>query len=292
MRIVVTGANGYVGNAFVNEYAQVYDMVRVSLRETSISEIDFTDVETVLHLSALVHQKGQSTREEYFKVNTRQTIALAKAAKSDGVKHFVFFSTVAVYGIHGYLQERAPSIDESTECKPVDPYGESKLIAEQGLMRLESEDFKVSIIRPPIVYGRNSPGNMERLRKLIRLFPALPFKYTDNKRSIIGINNLIFFTNMVIERKVDGVLIPQDNEAHSIQDLVTTLAKVSSKRIYLFKIPGFLFRYLCRRKERLMSSLYGTLVFDSTVSNSRLGFVPPNSTEQELLLMCDENKDR
>lgn len=292
MRVVVTGANGYIGKAFVNEYAQLHDMVRISLREISISEIDFTDVETVLHLSALVHQKEQLTKEEYFKVNTKQTIALAKAAKSKGVKHFVFFSIVAVYGIHGYLQERAPSIDESTECKPIDPYGESKLIAEQDLMRIESADFRVSIIRPPIVYGKNSPGNMEQLRKMIRIFPALPFKYTDNKRSIVGINNLLCFTNMVIEKKINGVLIPQDNEAHSSQDLVTTLAKASGKRIYLFKIPGFLFRYLCRKKERMMSSLYGTLVFDSTVSNSRHGFVPPYSTEQELLLMCDENKGK
>ena len=285
MRILVTGAGGHIGKAYCQKYTEEHEIVPVSLRQTRISELDFSGVDAVLHLSTLVHQKETRPKQEYLRINTEQTLALARAAKESGVPHFVFFSTVAVYGQHGYLNPPALLIDENSACHPADAYAESKLLAEQGLAQMEDEDFTVSLIRPPVVYGKGAPGNMERLRKLVKSVPVLPFNY-DNQRSLVGINNLIHFTNMVIEKRVNGVLIPQDAEVLSIQKLVEALAKHSGKRIVLFKLPAFVFRLLCWKKERLMSSLFGTLVFNSTRSNLRLGFAPPYSSDDELASMC------
>jgi len=234
LKLLVTGASGYIGRKFCEDYAKNYDFTCVSLREKKIEYIDFSGIETILHLSALVHQKESQPADEYFRVNYKQTIDLAKAAKLNGVRHFVFFSTVAVYGLNGYLDgEEEYIITEESKCNPVDPYGESKLSAEIGLLALEDEDFVVSIIRPPVVYGAACPGNMTRLLEIVKKIPVLPFDFSKNKRSMVFIGNLTNFTNLIILKKIRGVTIPQDKEIFSIKKIVQLLSKCSNRKVFL-----------------------------------------------------------
>ena len=163
-RIMVTGGKGYIGRSFINKYKGEYELIPVSL--SSKQNLDFCNVSTVLHLSALVHQTNKIPDEQYFSINTEQTISLAKEAKKCGVRHFIFYSTVAVYGLHGYLADHKKLINEQSICNPASAYAKSKYDAEKALLKLEDEQFIVSIIRPPLVYGKDAPGNMLKLKKL------------------------------------------------------------------------------------------------------------------------------
>ena len=293
VKLLITGASGYIGRNFIKNYTENYDFSCVSLRETDIKDIDFTGIESILHLSALVHQKESRSRDEYFRVNYIQTIGLARAAKANGVRHFIFFSTVAVYGLNGYIEgEEAYVLTEDSKCEPVEPYGESKLRAEIDLLKLEDENFMVSIIRPPMVYGPACPGNMARLLNIIDKIPLLPFDFSSNGRSMIFIDNLICFTHLVILNKVDGITIPQDKEVFSIKKIVSILSKGCNRKNILFRFPRMLFRYLYARHRRVMCSLYGSLIFETSRSNHRTGFVAPYSAEQGLYLMSSAGRSK
>lgn len=282
-KILITGANGYIGSNFIAKYENKFTFEPVSLSSGKSPEL--SKVETVIHLSALVHQTRPLPYEQYFDINTRQTIALAEKAKKNGVAHFIFFSTVAVYGKHGYFNRQTEIFSEQAACRPNDVYGQSKLEAEKRLFDMEAPDFKVSVLRPPMVYGKGCPGNMQKLKKLVALFPILPFNYADNTRSIVNIDNLLYFTKLVVEKQITGVLIPQDNDKLSIKQIVETLARGFDKGIFLIRFPKFIFTRLLKMKPSTMASLYGSLVFDSTQSNQKTGYVEQATAEQGLLSM-------
>lgn len=282
-KVMVTGAGGYIGKSFIEKYITEYEFVSVSL---SVGFPDsFSSVTTVLHLSGLVHQMGKCPDDKYFEINTQQTEMLAKEAKKQGVEHFVFFSTVAVYGVNGYLNNQGEIINEESDCHPVSAYAKSKLEAERILLNMESDNFKVSIVRPPIVYGKSCPGNMQRLKVLVRRFPVLPLNYNANKRSMVNIENLLYFTKQVINEKATGILIPQDADTYSIEQIVGILSAGMGKKILLFKFPRVVFNILARVKPQMMNSLYGTLVFDSTVSNQKTKYVERITAEEGLRSM-------
>lgn len=149
-------SNGFVGSYFIKKYKEKYEIKSFSFLKDDINSLDCSDVDVVFHLSALVHQMGGASKEEYEKVNVTQTLELAKRAKESGVKHFVFMSTVKVYG-----EETNTKYTEKSVCNPEDEYGKSKLKAELELLKLEDESFKVSIIRTPIVYGHGVKANIK-----------------------------------------------------------------------------------------------------------------------------------
>jgi len=282
-RIMVTGGKGYIGRSFINKYGDEYELIPVSL--SSKEKLDFGNVSTVVHLSALVHQTKKIPDEQYFSVNTEQTVSLAKEAKKSGVRHFVFYSTVAVYGLHGDLADHKKLINENSFCNPTSAYAKSKYDAEKSLLKLEDEQFVVSIIRPPLVYGKDAPGNMLKLKKLVELFPVLPFSYENNKRSMVYIDNLTYFTKMVIDKRVRGIFIPQDEDKYSIKEIVKTIAECSGNKILLIKFPIGILWILAKIKPQMIASLYGTLLFDSTASNKKTGYYPKITTKDGLNLM-------
>ena len=192
--ILVTGAKGYIGRNFIKKYNNKYFLNMASL--SSSDNPDLSKTTTILHLSALVHQTKLLPDKDYFDINTIQTVKLAKKAKKDGVKHFIFYSSTGVFGVHGYFSGQTNILSEISDCHPINAYGKSKLLAEKEIFLLEDNQFKVTAIRPPIVYGEDCKGNFAKLRNLIKFFPILPFNYTNNKRSIISVENLLNFTLM------------------------------------------------------------------------------------------------
>jgi UDP-glucose 4-epimerase len=151
-KILLTGSNGYLGSSFLNLYKNKF-----SLLNQKLEDINFDGTDIVLHCAALVHQKIQHLYEKYHEINVNYPLKIAKLAKKNGVKQFVFISTIAVYG------EDKEKLDENTPYEPITPYGKSKLEAEKELLKLNDDSFIVSIIRPPMIYGKNAPGNIDSL---------------------------------------------------------------------------------------------------------------------------------
>ena len=273
--LMITGASGFIGSNFIERYKDKYNIIPVDLLKIKPEEIDFRGVDTVLHLAALVHQMKGAPREKYFEVNTELTRQVAEEAKKQGVRHFVFYSTVKVYGYDGDLYNHNIILNEESECKPMnDPYGESKWEAEKILRRLEDDNFKIGIIRPPMVYGKGVKGNMESLIKLVKMLPILPFNYDKNRRSLVNIENLMYLTTLVIDKEASGVFLPLDEKNISLKEIVEGIEKAYNlKRINIPMIQP-IFWLLTKLKPNIMVRLFGTLQFDNKLTREKLGYIP------------------
>ena len=141
-------------------------------------------------------------------------------------------STIAAYGNQSY-------IDKSTVEKPLNPYGKSKLLADNVLKEMVSEDFKVLILRPPMIYGEaNAPGNMRKLINLVNTGLPLPLAGINNKKQFLNIDNLVAFLDEATEREITGIRIPADKESISTTELIKLIGKNLNKQAFLFRIPG------------------------------------------------------
>uniref|UniRef100_UPI004048DE3D NAD-dependent epimerase/dehydratase family protein n=1 Tax=Aliarcobacter sp. TaxID=2321116 RepID=UPI004048DE3D len=280
-KIFITGSSGFVGSYFIKKYKNKYDIKSFSFLKDDINSLDCTSIDTVFHLSALVHQMGGASEEEYERVNVTQTLELAKKAKASGVKHFVFMSTVKVYG-----EETDGVYTEESECHPEDEYGKSKLKAEQELLKLENENFKVSIVRTPIVYGYGVKANIKSLVKLVNKVSILPFGSIQNKRSMVYIGNLCYMIDEIIAHQKEGIFLASDDEPLSTSRLIELIAKNLEKKVYLIKIP-FFESLLKLAKPSFHKRLYGSLEVDNSITKERLNLKNPYSVEDGIRLMIN-----
>ncbi|MFY4787720.1 NAD-dependent epimerase/dehydratase family protein [Aliarcobacter butzleri] len=278
-KLLITGSNGFIGNYFINNYKSKYNIETFSFLKDDINSLDCRYLDAVFHLSALVHQMGGASASEYEKINVTQTLQLAKKAKESGVKHFVFMSTVKVYG-----EETNSKYTENTVCNPEDDYGKSKLKAEQELQKLEDENFKISIIRTPIVYGYGVKANIKNLINLVNKVPVLPFGKIKNKRSMVYIGNLSHLVDEIITQEKQGIFLACDDEPLSTSKLIELIAKNIEKKTYLIKIPFFetLLKIL---KPSFHKRLYGSLEIDNTITKERLNLKNPYSVEDGVRFM-------
>ncbi|MCT7511884.1 NAD-dependent epimerase/dehydratase family protein [Aliarcobacter cryaerophilus] len=281
MKLLITGASGFVGSYFINKYKDKYAINTFSFLKDDMNTLDCRNMDVVFHLSALVHQMGGANSEEYEKVNVTQTLELAKKAKESGVKHFVFMSTVKVYG-----EETDGVYTEESECHPEDEYGKSKLKSEVELQKLEDENFKVSIIRTPIVYGYGVKANIKNLVNLVSKVSLLPFGSIENKRSMVYIGNLCHLVDVLIEKQKSGVFLACDDEPLSTSRLIELIAKNLDKKVYLVKIPFFesLLKIL---KPSFHKRLYGSLEVDNSITKEKLNLKNPYSVEDGIRLMIN-----
>lgn len=284
MKLLITGSSGFVGSYFINKYKNQYEIKTFSFLKDDINILDCKDVDIVFHLSALVHQMAGARKEEYEKVNVSQTLALAKKAKESGVKHFVFMSTVKVYG-----EETEFTYTENTICNPEDEYGKSKLKAELELQKLEDENFKVSIIRTPIIYGYGVKANIKNLVNLVNKVSLLPFGNIKNKRSMVYIGNLCHIVDEVTTQQKAGIFLASDDEPLSTSKLIELIAKNLDKKVYLIKIPFFesLLKIL---KPSFHKRLYGSLEVDNSITKEKLNLSNPYSVEDGIRLMIKGEK--
>lgn len=276
--ILVTGASGYLGKSFIQEYAKKYKILTFSLVDNQLKNINFENVSVVLHCAALVHQKKEYSYEKYYEINTRYPVELALKAKQSGVKQFIFISTVAVYG------EDYSRLDNSLSCSPVSFYGRSKLEAEKELQKLSDSGFKVVIVRPPMVYGLNAPGNMSTLINLIRKVPILPFGNINNKRNFIYIGNLCYVLNQIIETNHEGVFLVSDDKSISTTELLRLISIGLKKKVFLIRIPLFE-TILSLVKPSFHKRLYESLEIDNSLTKQKLNLTNPYSVEEGIKLM-------
>jgi UDP-glucose 4-epimerase len=232
-KILITGANSYIGTSFEkyikDNYPNDYAVDTVDMIDGSWREKDFSGYDSVFHVAGIAHQK--ETKENtplYYRVNRDLAIETTQKAKHDGAKQFVFLSSMSVYGmdIGVITKETAPS--------PKSNYGTSKWQAEEGIAELKAENFKVSIIRPPMVYGEGCKGNYKTLVSIARKFPV--FADYKNQRSMIHVDNLSKFVKDVIDNEADGVHLPQDPEYVCTCKMIQSIAKGMGKNMRLWKI--------------------------------------------------------
>lgn len=262
--VLITGTNSYVGSSFIEwiklQNKNDINLTTVSVRTSEWRGLDFSKYDVVIHLAAIVHSTS-TPASEYYKVNRDLTIELAEKAKKEKVKHFIFFSTLSVYGI------QSGRIDQYTKINPINDYGKSKMQAENHLVGLKSKDFLVTIIRAPIVYGPNAPGNF---KKMLNVFDHLIFlPNIKNQRSMIFIDDLSKFIYLIVIKQIEGIYIPQNFERVSTIETYITYRKLKGKKAILIPAKGL---NLVGRKIAVFNKVFGNLVVDRNLSLKSLDY--------------------
>lgn len=285
MNIVLTGANGFIGNYFLRRYGNVHIIHPFSFLANDLETLELQGIDAVIHLSALVHQMGGASPDEYQRINVHQTLDLARKAKLAGVPHFIFMSTVKVYG-----EENDTPYTETSLCRPIDDYGKSKFRAEQELLALEDASFKISIIRTPIVYGHGVKANIRNLLSLVRISPFLPFGKIQNRRSMVYIGNLCHLVNEIVLQGQNGIFLAADDTPLSTSDFIKIISNKLHKKLYLVRIPFFA-TALKTLKPSFYQRLYGNLELDNTLTKEKLQLSNPYTTEAGIDAMIFREKE-
>ena len=202
-KILITGAGSYIGTSFEKylkeNYPDDYLVDTVDMLDPSWREKSFAGYDAVYHVAGIAHSdSGKISPEKeklYRSVNTDLTVETAKKAKADGAGQFIFMSSAIVYGESGRIG-KPKVITPDTPTAPANCYGDSKVQAENGILPLSDEGFRVCILRPPMIYGKGSKGNfpqLERFAKKLHFFP-----YVKNRRSMLYIGNLVEFVRLRI----------------------------------------------------------------------------------------------
>lgn len=242
-RILITGANSYIGESF-QAYAEKYYgdnflIDTVDTMDSSWRKVNFGSYDTVFHVAGIAHADtgnvDETTKKKYYAVNTELAVEAARLAKEAGVRQFVFMSSMIVYG------ESAPfgkekMIDEHTIPVPANFYGDSKWQADKGVRSLETESFHVAVLRPPMIYGPGSKGNYPVLAKLAKKLPVFPA--VENQRSMLYIDNLCEFLCLLMLSGKGGIYFPQNAEYTNTSEMVEGIADAVWHPIWISGLLG------------------------------------------------------
>lgn len=253
--VLITGTNSFVGTSLKNwleKYPAMYSVDEVSLRNDLWKQKSFSNYDVIVHTVGIAHiRESRENANLYYVINRDLAVETAKKAKRDGVNHFVFLSSMSVYGIE------SGTIDKNTVPNPASCYGLSKLQAEKLILQLKGNEFNIAIIRPPMIYGRGCKGNYTKLANLALKLPAFPD--VKNKRSMIHIDNLCEFVRFLIDGRRSGLFFPQNKEYVCTSEMVKLIAEVHRKKIRLVK----LFNPILRASNlRVVTKVFGDLIYE------------------------------
>lgn len=234
-KILITGANSYIGTSFEKyikkNYPNDYIVDTIDMIDGTWREKSFSGYDSVFHVAGIAHQKEtKQNAQSYYKVNRDLAIETAQKAKNDGVKQFIFLSSMSVYGMDTGV------ITKETIPTPKSNYGNSKLQAEEKINELSSSDFIVCILRPPMVYGKDCKGNFRAIVQIVNKFPVFP--EINNQRSMIYIDNLCSFVKLSADIKLQGLYFPQNREYVKTSDIARSIAEAMNKKVYFSKLIG------------------------------------------------------
>lgn len=259
-RILITGQNSYIGNSFeewVAQWPENYKVDKISLRDNRWKSDDWSQYDSILHVAGIAHNSSDKSLEDlYYSVNRDLTEEVALKAKNEGVNHFIFLSSIIVFGT------KNECIDQNTIPDPDNFYGDSKLQAEQRLEKLDDEIFKVAIIRPPMIYGKGSKGNYPRLSKLAQRTPIFP-NY-ENKRSMLHIDNLTELLRLIMDSSDFGYFHPQNREYVKTSSMVSEIASIHNHDLQETKLFNFGINWL--NNISFINKIFGNLYYDSNLS--------------------------
>ncbi|WP_312470567.1 NAD-dependent epimerase/dehydratase family protein [Neobacillus sp.] len=274
-KILITAKHSYIGNAFAAWAADKYNTEYISCRTEEWRKTDFSNYDVILHVAGIAHVSTDPNMEsQYYKVNRDLTIELATKAKAAGVNQFIFLSSIIVYG------DEKRIIDESTIPKPSNFYGNSKLQAEEGIKPLNCDNFRIAILRPPMIYGKGSKGNYPKLAKAARKLPVFPD--IDNQRSMLHIDNLCEFMRLMIENKESGLFFPQNSEYVKTSEMVKAIAEVYGRKVKLTKIFNPMLSIM-GLKVGIINKVFGNLVYKQSISEYKENYRVRNLKESIML---------
>lgn len=312
MRVLVTGASGFVGSELLSHLLRAgHDVVAASRRPLSLAPTGaerlvahagldleagpaawqpvLAGVDVVIHAAARVHVMSDDAADplaEFRRCNVDATLSLARLAVAAGVRRFVLVSSIKVNG-EGTLPGRP--YDEQTPPAPVDPYGLSKWEAEQGLRALAEETgLEVVVVRPTLVYGPGAKGNLSTLMAVMRRGLPLPLAGVDNRRSMIALGNLCdFLVHCAAHPAAAGACFLMADCSWSTPGLIRKLAEAGAGPARLLPFPVGLMRLLAGLlgRQAWVQRLCGSLEVDAGLARSLLSWSPPCLPEQELARM-------
>lgn len=309
MNIFLTGATGFIGKALLEELLKRNNKVIVAVRHgvttfsEDVSQAKINDlfelenaqmmqgVNTVIHCAARAHVLNENLADSlvaFQNTNTSGTLTLAKQAVAAGVKRFVFISSIGVLG-----KTNNHAFSESDMPNPRGPYAISKYEAELALQALAKRtDLEVVIIRPPLVYGPNVPGNFALLMHWMHKNIPLPFGSIHNKRSFVALDNLVDLLILCTNHPAaaNEVFLVADGEDFSTTELLKRVSKALGKKSRLFPFNQKLLEFClkCVGKKELVQRLCGSLQVDNSKAKKLLNWTPPISVDEGLHKMADD----
>lgn len=256
-KILITGANSYIGmsvEAWLKRFPDEYQIDTLDMIKPTWRDYRFEGYEVVFHVAGIVHQKETKENERlYYEVNYKLAVEAAKKSKAAGVRQFIILSSMSVYGLSQGM------VTKNSIPSPKTFYGKAKWMADQEIEKLQSNDFLVTILRPPMVYGKNCKGNYQLLRKFALKSPV--FIKFENERSMIFIDNLCAFVKDVIDKERTGIFQPQNKEYVSTTEMVREICSVHHKVIFFVKIFHPII-YFLRGKIDVFQKVFGSLVYE------------------------------
>ena len=259
-KILITGANSYIGTSFekyiYENYPDEYQIDTLDMMDPNWKEYDFSGYDSIFHVAGIAHQKEtKENRNLYYKVNRDLAIEVAKKSKNSMVKQFIFMSSMSVYG----LDCSNSLIGLDTELKPKTNYGKSKYEAEKGILNLSDSKFIVSILRPPMVYGNNCPGNLTKLFKAVKkihIFPTIR-----NERSSISIECLCEEIKKILDECSTKIYLPQNKEYMCTYETVKYQMKKDNVKVIYISIFNPLIKIMIG-KVGLITKVFGDLKYE------------------------------
>jgi UDP-glucose 4-epimerase len=297
--ILITGSTGFVGStvltALVKAGVSLIAPVRKVTPDHSLPKLqqveiaDLSDIganllqlykpDVVIHIAAKAHAGGVSLAE-FRRVNTDATLQLARAAADSGVRRFIFLSSIGVHGISS-----AKPFQVTDTPAPVEDYAISKLEAEIGLEQIAANTgMEVVIIRPPLVYGPNAPGNFGKLAKLAQKNLPLPLGAIHNKRSLVALDNLVDLIVTCIDhpKAANQTFLVSDDQDISTTELLKLMTRAAGKKPWLLPVPMSWLKLAGKLtgKQAVIDRLCGNLQVDISHTKETLGWKPPVTVEE------------
>lgn len=263
-RILITGKDSYIGTNFkkyLEQNPDNYYIEELDVRNDTWKKFDFSQFDVVYHVAGLAHSTpDESQRELYYRVNTDLTYEIALKAKENCIKQFVFMSSIIVYGSGIIGEDRV--ITKDTPLTPDNFYGDSKKQAELKIIPLEDEDFKIVIIRPPMIYGPGCKGNYSLLAKFAKKTPIFPT--LENKRSMLFLGNLMEFIKIMIDNEECGIFLPQNDEYVSSRELIREIANIHHHKILFIGLLNPILRLFNR--HTYINKVFANFTIDKELS--------------------------
>lgn len=304
---LVTGANGFVGSALCKELAKRGIPHRRVVRGAGM-EGDFSlgsfdektdwadalhDCTTVIHLAArahVLHEAASDSLEAFRKTNLHATVNLARSAARNGVRRFVYISSI---GVNGICTSRDAAFTEEDIAHPHNEYAQSKWEAECALRAIETETgLEVVVVRPPLVYGANAPGNFALMVKALKRGLPLPFASVENLRSLIYVENLVDALILCARHSnaAGHTYVLADNEQISTANLLRELGNSMHMSARLFSCPPWLLRVLgtLTGRANTVDRLLDSLRIDSRKIQRELGWKPPFRLQEGVCITAKE----
>lgn len=264
-KLLITGAHSFIGNAVLERLKNDPEIqaTAVSVRDGAWKNMNFSGYDSILHCAGIAHvSPDPSLEKQYHEINFRLTADLAAKAKEEGVKQFVFLSSMIVFGPAAPAGVRKV-ITKDTLPSPENAYGQSKLDAEKAIAALTDESFRAAILRPPMVYGKGCKGNYNTLVSLAKKLPVFP--EFENYRSMIYVENLAELIRLIVKNNDCGTFHPQDASPRSVTEIVREICASHGKKMFFTRLLAPAVKLV--GKKGLARRAFGDMVYDLSMSD-------------------------